>query len=121
MAEPQNPGNQSRSPSAGPPPARQQQGPRSQSRRGRSRTPRSVSAGSSAGDADSDAGPARQQPPRRRRRQGGGAGLPGVDEVDDVGKQVTNTAKGAVNQVGGAVGGLAEGDEGGGGGRRVGR
>ncbi|KAI3618058.1 hypothetical protein WG66_005741, partial [Moniliophthora roreri] len=124
MADSPKPGNQSRSPSSGPPPARQKQGSRSQSRRGRSRTPRSMSAGS---EADSDAAPARQQQGnRRRRRQGGGGGLPGVDEVGDLGKQVGNvgdTAKGAVDQVGNTVGGLAggnkegggEGEEGGGG------
>ncbi|KAL0066909.1 hypothetical protein AAF712_006104 [Marasmius tenuissimus] len=73
----------------------------------------------SASEADSDAGPSR--PPRNRRRGGGQrqGGLPGLDEVDDTGKQVSNTAKGAVDTVGNTVGGLvgskAEGDDEGGG------
>ncbi|KAG7095485.1 hypothetical protein E1B28_006224 [Marasmius oreades] len=114
MSQPPS-GNQSRSSSSGPPPAQQQQ--RSQSRnRGRSRTPRSASASSGA---DSDAGPAKAPRNRRRGGQRQGGGLPGLDEVDDTGKQVTNTAKGAVDSVGDAVGGVAGGgkkddDEGGG-------
>ncbi|KAK7037820.1 hypothetical protein VNI00_010781 [Paramarasmius palmivorus] len=93
-----------RSPSAGPPPARQQAASRSQSRRARSRTPRSISA-SSAGD--SDAGPARQQSRGNNRRRRRGA-IPGLDDgAGDVGKQVANAAGGGLRT-------LDEGDEGGG-------
>ncbi|KAH7878963.1 uncharacterized protein C8R40DRAFT_1066706 [Lentinula edodes] len=99
MSDPTGP--HSRSPSSGPPPARQQQ--RSQSRRrGRSQTARSLSASGDDSDASSASSLA-----RRRRRGGGrkGGGLPGVEEIEDTGNQVANTAKNAVGQVGQVAGG----------------
>ncbi|KAJ3996064.1 hypothetical protein F5050DRAFT_179505 [Lentinula boryana] len=111
MSDPAGP--QSRSPSSGPPPAQQQQ--RSQSRRrGRSRAARSLSASGEDTDASSASSLA------RRRRRGGkkGGGLPGVEEVEDTGRQITNTAQNAVGQAGQVAGGEKKqnDDEGGGGG-----
>ncbi|KAJ3844573.1 hypothetical protein F5878DRAFT_720563 [Lentinula raphanica] len=99
MSDPAGP--QSRSPSSGPPPARQQQ--RSQSRRrGRSRNARSLSASGEDSDASSASSLA-----RRRRQRGGrkGGGLPGVEEVEDTGNQVANTARNTIGQVGQVAGG----------------
>jgi len=74
--------------------------PRRQSRsRRRSRTPRSLSAGSEEDE----------RPQRRRQKNKGG--LPAVDEVEDTTRAVTNTAGGAVSQVGNTAGQLTGGGE----------
>jgi len=85
--------DQSRSPSM----ARQQQ--RSQSRRrGRSQTARSLSASGNDTDASSASSLARK---RRRGTGKKGGGLPGVEEVEDTGNQLANTAQNTVGQVAG--------------------
>lgn len=90
----------SRSPSA----MRQQ---RSQSRRrGRSQTPRSLSASGEDSDASSASSLARK---RQRRPGQKGGGLPGVQEVEDTGNQLTNTAKDTVGNTVGQAGQVAGG------------
>lgn len=84
----------------------QQRQPSGSRQRGRSRTARSRSM---ASESESEV----EAPPKRNRRRGGkkneGQGLPAVDEIEDTGKQVTNTASNAVDTVGKTAGAVTGG------------
>jgi len=67
----------------------------SRTRRGRSRTPRSLSASEEEENYD--------YPPRRRRKPQNKGGLPAVDELQDTVGGVTQTATGAVGNAAGAL------------------
>jgi hypothetical protein len=75
----------------------------SRNRRGRSRTPRSLSASSEEENYD--------QPPRRRRKPQNKGALPAVDELQDTVGGVTKTATGAVDTIGNTAGALTGGGE----------
>ncbi|KAF9447320.1 hypothetical protein P691DRAFT_782565 [Macrolepiota fuliginosa MF-IS2] len=96
----------------------QERGPgpsaRSRSRRGRSRTRRSPSVASTISDSGDDQAPLYpqnespvQSRPKKRKNKKRQSGLPVVDEVEGVGREVANTASGAVDTVGGAASSVA--------------
>ena len=82
--------------------------PQRQPSRGRSLTRRSPSIASTISDNGSE------EPHRRKRRNKKRyGGLPAVDEVEDTGKEIANTAKGVVNTVGDTAGAVVGGGGGG--------
>lgn len=90
--------------------------PQHQSHRGRSRsrrTHRSPSVNSTISD-DNDSPSSASQPPnpnhhRKRRNKKRNPALPVVDEIDDTGRQVANTAQNAVSTVGDTAGAVVGG------------